>query len=307
MSERSEYAVAVDPDASNNPHSAAIRMVGSDRQVLEVGCWSGHVTEHLVARGNTVVGVEIDPEAAAVASAYTERIHVADIDTTPLTVLESGPFDVVMLCDVLEHLKRPDVALADACRLLTPGGRVVVSVPNVAHVDVRAMLAGGEWRYQDDGVLDRTHLRWFTRRSLRELLDGAGLTAVAIERVRTPFGTSNHLPDPHTVPAALVEHLLADPEATTLQYVVAAERETDDSVDALADAPEISWPALTIDDGTAAAERGRLAAVTAERDALRHEVGALATQRDALHNEVDAWHRSRLVRLTAPLRALRRR
>ncbi len=292
MSEHADYHVAVDPDAVNNPHAAAIRMVGSGKRVLEVGCWSGHVTEHLVHNDNTVVGVELDAGAAALAARHTERIHVADLETTPLSHLEQGPFDVVMLCDVLEHMRRPTDLLDEACRLVAPGGRLVISVPNVAHVDVRAMLALGEWRYQDDGVLDRTHLRWFTRRSLHAMLTDAGLTAVSIERVRTPFGTSNHLTDPGGVPSALVELWAADPESNTLQFVVAAERTTETSAaDQLADDPTIAWPSVLT--GTAGVSAAHYEAVVTERDALR--------------NEVDAWRRSTMVRVTAPLRAVRQR
>jgi 2-polyprenyl-3-methyl-5-hydroxy-6-metoxy-1,4-benzoquinol methylase len=279
MIEHADYAVAVDPDASNNPHSAAIRMVGAGKKVLEVGCWSGHVTQHLASRANDVVGVEIDPDAAQLARTHAVRVHVADLDTTPLSELEHDQFDVIMLCDVLEHLKRPQAVLADALGLLADGGRVVISVPNVAHIDVRVMLMRGDWEYQADGVLDDTHLRWFTKASLREMLADAGLVAVELERVRVPYGGSNHLHDPESVPAALVEYLSADPEAETWQYVVAAERSGTDVLRAIESRDR---PVLEVIDHA--------------------EMAALLDERDALRNEVDAWRRSRVVRWSQPLR-----
>jgi 2-polyprenyl-3-methyl-5-hydroxy-6-metoxy-1,4-benzoquinol methylase len=277
---RQDYTVSVDPDATNNPHSAAIRFVGSGNRVLEVGCSAGHVTRHLVAGGNTVVGVELDPDAAKRAEEFAERVHVADIDRTPLSRLEPGPFDVIVLGDVLEHLRDPAAALTDAAALLSDDGRFVISVPNVAHIDVRMMLMQGGWAYQDDGLLDRTHLRWFTQDSLRELLAGAGFVATAVERVRTPFGSSNLEFDRAAVPRALIDYAMADPDANTLQYVVEARRH---GTDALAAERVTTWPAV---DSPAAIER----------------IAELEAERDALQREVAAWRNSRLVRAVAPLR-----
>ena len=285
MSWRPEYDVAVDPAAENNPHAAQLRLVGGGQRVLEVGCWSGYVTEHLVAAGNTVVGVEIDAEAAERARRFAERVHVVDIDVTPLTSVVTGPFDVVLMGDVLEHLRDPLATLRDAATLLGPGGRVVISVPHVAHADVRMMLLQGNWAYQDDGLLDRTHLRWFTRDGLRHLLADAGFVATAVERVRTPFGSSNLPFDRDAVPHALLAYAAADDEIYTLQFVVEARRSDEtDRADVLDVPRPMAWPALD-----AAPE-------------LAHRIGELERERDALRAEVDAWRNSTLARVSAPLR-----
>lgn len=287
MSWRPEYDVAVDPAAENNPHSAQLRLVGGGHRVLEVGCWSGYVTEHLVAAGNTVVGVELDAEAAEHARRFAERVHVADIDVTPLSRLDRGPFDVILLGDVLEHLRDPLAVLRDAATLLGPGGRFVISVPHVAHVDVRMMLLQGNWEYQDDGLLDRTHLRWFTREGLRGMLGDAGFVATAIERVRTPFGSSTLPFDRDAVPHALLAYAATDDEVYTLQFVVEARRRDDtDLPDVLDGTLPGAWPSL---DGTAD---------------LAHRIGELERERDALQAEVDAWRNSKLARVAAPLRRI---
>jgi SAM-dependent methyltransferase len=277
------YDVAVDPEAANNPHSAAIRLVGSGQRVLEVGCWSGHVTKHLAARGNHVVGVEVNPEAAELAKAHAERVHVADLDRTSLSSLEDGPFDVIVLGDVLEHLRDPSATLADAATLLTPDGRFVISVPNIAHIDARMMLLQGEWQYQRDGLLDATHLRWFTHRSLRDLLATVGFVATEVERVRTPFGSSNLTFDRDAVAPDLIRFAAADPEAYTLQFVVEARRA---GSDVLGSPDPIDWPVVGGNDGSA------------------QRVTDLERERDALQAEVDAWRNSKLVRYTQPARAL---
>lgn len=285
MSWRPEYDVAVDPAAENNPHSAQLRLVGRGHRVLEVGCWSGYVTEHLVAAGNTVVGVELDAEAAEHARRFAERVHVADVDVTPLSRLDRGPFDVVLFGDVLEHLRDPLGTLVDAATLLGPGGRFVISVPHVAHIDARMMLLQGNWEYQDDGLLDRTHLRWFTRASLRRMLADAGFVATSIERVRTPFGSSTLPFVRDAVPHALLAYAAADDEVYTLQFVVEARRRDDTDLPDVLDAGRPrAWPPL---DGTAE---------------LARRVGELERERDALQAEVDAWRNSTLARVAAPLR-----
>ena len=93
-----------------------------------------------------------------------------------------------MLADVLEHLLDPDAALARAAGLLAPGGTVIVSLPNIAYVRARARLARGVWRYERTGIFDRTHLRFFTRRTAREMVERAGLE---VER-EIPVGPASY-------------------------------------------------------------------------------------------------------------------
>jgi 2-polyprenyl-3-methyl-5-hydroxy-6-metoxy-1,4-benzoquinol methylase len=286
-----QYTVSVDPAAENNPHSHALRIVGGGHRVLEVGCSTGYVTEHFVANGNTVVGVEIDPEAAREAERFAERVHVADLDLVRVSSLESGRFDVIVLGDVLEHLRDPDASLADLLTLLDTGGRVVISLPNVAHVDLRLMLLGGAWTYQDTGLLDRTHLRWFTRASIREMLGRHGLVATRLERVVINPFTSGLPVEPGQHGADVLAWIEADPDARTFQYVVEARRRGDvaDAADALADPPPPQPAPL---DGLA------------ELPALRSRVDELERHNAALTAEVDAWRNSTLARATRPLRAV---
>jgi 2-polyprenyl-3-methyl-5-hydroxy-6-metoxy-1,4-benzoquinol methylase len=295
------YREPVDPNATNNPHSYALQMTGSGHRVLEVGCSVGHVTEHLVAAGNTVVGVEIDAQAAAAAEEFAERVHVVDLDTAALSTIEHDEFDVIILGDVLEHLRDPAATLADLLTLLTADGRVIISVPNVAHVDVRLMLLEGRWEYQSTGLLDATHLRWFTKASLHELLQGAGLVATRLERVRVGrFGSDIEL-DPHRSRTDAIAFIEADPESSTFQFVVEAVRldagiTPPDPIDILAEEAAIEWPSL--DHATQAA------ALAASNDELRSRITELETHNDALRAHLDAWERSTLARVSRPLRAM---
>jgi 2-polyprenyl-3-methyl-5-hydroxy-6-metoxy-1,4-benzoquinol methylase len=161
-------------------HAKLLDAVGTGMRVLDVGCSSGYLARPLVERGNTVVGIELDPAAALEAEAYCERVLVGDIETMSLE-LDPASFDVVLCGDVLEHLRDPIAILARLRPFLRAGGRLVVSTPNVANWAMRFSLLAGRWRYTDRGILDRSHTYLFTRRTLRETLQAAGYRVERID------------------------------------------------------------------------------------------------------------------------------
>ena len=184
----SHYAVEIDLEQPNTSHVQVIDLAASDeaasdtKKVLDVGCWTGEVGRILTERGCAVTGIEIDAEAARLAEKVLDRVVVADLDAQPLTELvEPGTFDVVIFADVLEHLLDPRAALEQARELLAPGGRVVISIPNVTHGSVRLALLQGRWRTTDTGLLDHTHIKFYSREGLVGLFTDAGY---AIEDLR---------------------------------------------------------------------------------------------------------------------------
>jgi SAM-dependent methyltransferase len=216
------YAWTIDP-TDDSSHSRILRKVGSGKRVLELGPGPGHMTEHLTAGGNAVTCIEIDPKAAALAEAHAEKVIVADLDQDDLRdLVGDARFDVVIAADVLEHLRRPDVTLRHAAELLDDGGVVLSSIPNIAHVDVKLALLAGRWDYKQDGLLDLTHLRFFTRSSVVRLMIGVGLRVDHIETVRWPAFSTNLGANADTVPRDLLDRLLLDPDSETLQFVVQA-------------------------------------------------------------------------------------
>ena len=153
----SRYRVDIEPSNPNDSHFQVVQLVGSGHDVLDVGCADGDVGRLLQETGNRVSGLDRDAEAAEKARADLERVVVADLDTSSLLDhFEAASFDVVVLADVLEHLREPERALREATELLREGGRLVLSVPNVAHGALRLALLQGRWTYTEAGLLDRT-------------------------------------------------------------------------------------------------------------------------------------------------------
>lgn len=197
-----------------------LQLVGADKRVLDVGCSSGYLARPLVERGCVVVGVELDPAAAEAARTVCEDVLVGDVEALELP-FENGSFDVVLCGDLVEHLRDPERFLARVRPLLKQDGRLVLTTPNVANWALRLSLLGGRWRYTDRGLLDRTHVHLFTRKTLIEALSRAGYRVVELDFT---------LPMP--APVARVRHGLervahavgsVRPSLFAYQFVVAAE------------------------------------------------------------------------------------
>jgi 2-polyprenyl-3-methyl-5-hydroxy-6-metoxy-1,4-benzoquinol methylase len=180
----SRYTLKGDPYSS---HSVILDWLGDGRgrRLLDVGAADGLLARLLTERGWKVTGIEADAVAAKAGAAHCERMIVADLDAgvPPL----DGDFDAIVCADVLEHLRQPAAALVALRRSLAPSGDVVISVPNVAHLWVRLSLLAGRFDYTERGILDRTHLRFFTRRTLAALVAGAGLRVARMTSTPVPL------------------------------------------------------------------------------------------------------------------------
>jgi 2-polyprenyl-3-methyl-5-hydroxy-6-metoxy-1,4-benzoquinol methylase len=221
LPERSRYHVEVDTEDPNSVYAMQLQMVGSNKRVIEFGCSSGHMTVALAERGCRVVGVDMDAAATA-ANEAAERVLVADLDRADFSEdLRGDHFDVALFGDVLEHLRDPLATLRAVRECLVPGGYVVVSVPNIAHVDVKLALLNGRFPYGDRGLLDRTHVHFFTREALDQMLADAGFLPVEISRAIVPAFGSELAPD-RDVPREVLAAALQHPEALTYQFVVKA-------------------------------------------------------------------------------------
>ena len=144
-------------------------------RVLDVGCGRGHLGADCKNLGaSEVVGIEITEENAEAAKQRLDEVLCGNIESMDLP-LAPGSFDTILCADVLEHLVDPWTTLRRLRDLLTPTGCVVASIPNIAHYSIILKLLTGTWRYEDAGLLDRTHLRFFAPGELQDFFAGAGL------------------------------------------------------------------------------------------------------------------------------------
>lgn len=210
---------------SNNSHLMLAELCGANQRVLELGCGSGAVTEKLAARGCAVWAIDIDPAGIERATIHAEHASVADLDVDELgSIVGDAVFDRIVMGDVIEHLRSPGRLLAELTTLVADGGRLIASVPNVAHADLRLLHLQGQWPYQPLGLLDETHVRFYTPETIRELIESAGWQVVQEERVVLGvFGTElAAFLDPTLIPDGLAASLERDRSATTYQIVIEA-------------------------------------------------------------------------------------
>ncbi len=163
-----------DPASSHSRIWAWLTAHGVDgKQVLELGVGDASLTKRLAAGGAVVDGIELDAAAAEQARGHCRAVTVNDLDEFDFRQL-AGRYDLVVAADVLEHLRSPERVLADLRQVIRPGGRLVVSLPNVANLYVRLNVVAGRFPYHTKGILDRTHLHFFTLRSADRLFRRAG-------------------------------------------------------------------------------------------------------------------------------------
>lgn len=217
------YDTAVSLDNTNTSQAQLVLLVGGNKRVLDVGCATGYVAKELVTHGCTVSGVDVSEEAAELAKPHLERLVIGDLETLDL-VAEFGKasFDAIMFGDVLEHLRDPVSVLRQARDLLAFGGFVVISIPNIAHGDVRLALLQGRWDYRPLGLLDETHLRFFTREGVERMLWEAGFVSVEMRRMQTELFETEIGVRRDEFDEAVVEQIRRDAESTTYQFVLKA-------------------------------------------------------------------------------------
>jgi methionine biosynthesis protein MetW len=168
---------------SHDPDDVGMKLaslIAPHSRILDVGSGTGSVTELIQSRTQgSLVGIEPNPERAAAARARGLKIFDGFLSEEFLQA--HGPFDFIIFADVLEHLPNPGEMVLLAKTSLTPGGSIVASVPNVAHWFVRVDILRGHFDYQDCGIMDATHLRWFTRKTIAEFFERLGFRITALD------------------------------------------------------------------------------------------------------------------------------
>jgi len=182
---RHKYEYQVDVDA-RTAAARVIRMVGQNKKVLELGAGPGSITRLLKAVGNCrITALEIDREAIKKLAPYCESVYPANLNDEdwPQVLQSEGKFEVIVAADVLEHVYDPLKVLSRMKDLLSDGGNIVVSLPHVGHSALHACLFNEDFEYQDWGLLDRTHIRFFGIKNIQELFENSGLKIIHAEFV----------------------------------------------------------------------------------------------------------------------------
>jgi 2-polyprenyl-3-methyl-5-hydroxy-6-metoxy-1,4-benzoquinol methylase len=165
----------------------ALLSTGQNAHILEIGCGDGATGAATLAAGKAkhYTGIELMPEVAEQARARLSEVFTANVEQFDLNPLH-GQFDALIMSEVIEHLVDPWSTLARLLTCLKPGGEIIASSPNVAHQKLIRNLISGRFEYAGEGVMDRTHLRWFTPRSYRALFEAAGCVDIRVMPIRRP-------------------------------------------------------------------------------------------------------------------------
>ncbi len=202
-------------------------MPSNARVVVEVGCSSGALAREYkkINAGCRYIGVELMRECVPLAQRYCDAVHAVDIENIDEeTMRKEFQADCWVFGDTLEHLRDPWLVLARIRRLLSHGACVVACIPNAQHWSVQARLNCGALHYEESGLLDRTHLRWFTRVTIFEMFTNAGFRVDA--GVTRTFGEPQQAGLRDAI-RMMAQSLGADPEvayrdAMAFQYVLRA-------------------------------------------------------------------------------------
>jgi O-antigen biosynthesis protein len=210
----------------NSSLKKLLDLVGDSKEVVDFGCATGYFSNLLQKKGCMVTGVEINTDAAKVAEKYCERVIIADLDFVSVTdILPCQMFDVAVFGDILEHLRNPWKILSETRKILKKDGYVIASIPNIAHAAIRLSLLQGRFDYTDFGILDNTHIRFFTRKTVEELFTKAGYSVAIVARTKLDIFSESHLIPQNTRSEFNVETIAKieeDKDCDTLQFIVRA-------------------------------------------------------------------------------------
>lgn len=218
----------------NHSHSQIIKRIPRYAQVLELGCGDGGMSRLMREQCDAhIIGIDQNPDIVWQAQRYCDYVFTEDLDDPhSLDALEGEKFDVITLVDVLEHLQYPEDLLMRLKPLLLDEGQILISIPNIAHASMRLELLNGHFDYEKAGILDTTHLKFFTLESIQGLLADIGYMTDEVDY------TWHDLPDEviaqylqsaglEPSPQALAK--FHEPEAIAYQFIIAARAEEEEA------------------------------------------------------------------------------
>lgn len=220
----------VDIDLTNGTsHSLILNRINPNSKVLEFGPAAGYMTKYMKEiLGCSIYGIEIDIESAKIAGKYCEKMIVTDINEMSWGEELLGEcFDFIIFADVLEHLRDPWAVLKYVTNFLGENGTVITSIPNIGHNSVIMELIQGKFEYKPEGLLDSTHIRFFTGRTVQELLQRSGLTPIEwLTTKRRPENTE-FKQTYDSFPVVIQDYLENRDDAHVYQYVTFSKKTCD--------------------------------------------------------------------------------
>lgn len=177
-----------DENNQNASWYKVFQLVKPESKVLDVGCSSGNFGKVLINRKNCAVdGIELDESDATEARKKLRQVWVLNIETDDLKKLGKNKYDVIYFGDVIEHLVHPSTTLKRIKPLLNNGGRVLFSIPNMGHIAVRLDLLSGDLDYTETGLIDKTHLHFYTQKEIFRVFEEAGYRIEKMDFVRKDY------------------------------------------------------------------------------------------------------------------------
>jgi len=223
-----KYDIKLDVDRVTS-QTLILSQIKPGSSVLEFGTSTGYMTKYLKEELRChVTGIEIVEAAALQASLYADKMIVADLDALSwVEELENKKFDYIIFADVLEHLQNPYAVFHKAVKFLADGGQVIVSVPNIAHNAIIMDLMENKFNYHSTGLLDNTHIFFFTENTVKNLFDSNGLEILTWEKISLAPQDTEFGQEYDRFPVAVKEFLLQRTTGHTYQFVVTARSRID--------------------------------------------------------------------------------
>ncbi|OGG12676.1 hypothetical protein A3D77_04125 [Candidatus Gottesmanbacteria bacterium RIFCSPHIGHO2_02_FULL_39_11] len=156
-------------------HRLVLDKINENSKVLDLGCATGYFDRELIKKDCEVYGVDVDAESVKEAKKYCRKTAVLDLERTKRFPFGKNSFDYILMLDLIEHLKNPENLLITSKKYLKKEGKIIISTPNIAFISIRLALLRGKFQYSNLGIMDETHVKFFTRSTLEKLIKDSGL------------------------------------------------------------------------------------------------------------------------------------
>lgn len=209
----------------SNPLLVTTKIIGAtpkNARVLELGCHNGYMSRYLKGRGCSVVGIDLRQDALESARRFCDQVFALDLDSFDKKIFAEPFFDCIVAADVLEHLKNPPDLLIKLRDILRPEGKIIASIPNITHVSLALMMLQGRFDYRPSGLLDDTHLRFFSENGIYHLFESSGYFIQRLDRVYAGFGSTEFDRFLPAVKEEILKFAAKNKNASVYQFIIEA-------------------------------------------------------------------------------------